>query len=250
MFLTQEDVAQYGRDGYLIAENLFSPAEVAKMIEAVEKGERVAARTSEGIADNAGKQARFANWKELGNDIWSAASSSPRIVNAARILLGEEIVFFGGKIIFKEARSGGAWEWHQDFGYWYTGCVYPHMLSVFIALDPATRENGCLRVLKGSHKAGRLQHQKAAGGDQIEADPARITRLEGLHETVHCEMSPGSALFFHCNLLHSSSANESDRDRRAFITCYNALNNIQISNGQMIIKDPCPVGKDDAILSF
>ncbi len=105
MFLTQEDVAQYGRDGYLIAENLFSPAEVAKMIEAVEKGERVAARTSEGIADNAGKQARFANWKELGNDIWSAASSSPRIVNAARILLGEEIVFFGGKIIFKEARS-------------------------------------------------------------------------------------------------------------------------------------------------
>ena len=185
MFLTQEKAAEYDRNGYLLVENMFTAVEVSKMIEAVEKGERVAARTSEGITDSAGKQARFANWKELGEDIWSAASSSPRIVNAARILIGEVIVFFGGKIIFTEARSGGAWEWHQAYGYWYTGCAYPNMLSVFVALDPSTRENGCLKVLKGSHKAGRLQHQKAGDGGQIEADPARITRLEGLHETVH-----------------------------------------------------------------
>ena len=161
--------------------------------------------------------------------------------------MGEEVAFFSGKVLFKEARTGGAWEWHQDFGYWYTGWVFPNLMSVFIALDEATVENGCLRVIKGSHKAGRLQHQKAGDGDQLEADPARIERIAGLLETVNCEMKPGSALFFHCNLLHSSSANNSDRHRRAFITCYQALNNLQYK-GKLIERGPCPVGRDDAII--
>src|SRR5688572_5928381 len=45
---------------------------------------------------------------------------------------------------------GGAWEWHQDYGYWYgNGCLWPNMLSVIIAIDPNTRENGCFQLLKG-----------------------------------------------------------------------------------------------------
>ena len=54
---------------------------------------------------------------------------------------------------------GGRHVWHQDYGYWYeNGCLTPDMGSVFIALDPCTKENGCLRVLSGSHKMGRLDH--------------------------------------------------------------------------------------------
>ena len=91
---------------------------------------------------------------------------------------------------------GGAWTWHQDYGYWYqNGMLYPYLVSVFIAVDPATRENGCLQVLEGSHllrprgpradrRSGRCR-PGTRGGDR-EAAAARARR-DGA----------GDALFFH-----------------------------------------------------
>ena len=59
----------------------------------------------------------------------------------------------------KEARTGGKFVWHQDYGYWYNfACMFPDMLTVFIAMDPCSPDNGCLQVLRGSHRAGRIDH--------------------------------------------------------------------------------------------
>jgi ectoine hydroxylase-related dioxygenase (phytanoyl-CoA dioxygenase family) len=248
MYLMDESVAAYHRDGYLLVERLFDEREVAAMIAAVEAGERVAGATWSS-SDAGGRTSRLALWFELGDDIWAAASTCPRVVNNIRILLGEEIAFFHGKVMLKEAHTGGAWEWHQDYGYWYEqGYAFPRLMSVFVALDPATRENGCLQVLRGSHRLGRLNHSRV--GRQTGADPARIQEIETLFERVYCEMSPGSALFFHCNMLHSSAPNESDHDRRSFIMCYNALANPQFAERKTSESRPCPVGPDDGVLRF
>ena len=248
MLLDIEKSADFHRDGYVLLKGLFQPTEVRAMLNAVEQGERVA-NTTFAPTDSRGKQARLALWFELGEDIWAAASTCPRVVNAVRILLGEEIAFFHGKVILKEARTGGAWEWHQDYGYWYEqGYLFPRLLSVFVALDPATRENGCLQVLRGSHKLERLNHGTV--GSQTGADPVRIGVIETLFERVHCEMEAGDALFFHSNLLHSSAPNESDFDRRAFIMCYNALANPQLGEHKTAESRPCPVSPDDALLRF
>ena len=59
------------------------------------------------------------------------------------------------------------------------GCLFPDMASAFIAVDPNTRENGCLQVLKGSHKMGRIEHGKF--GDQTGADPERVENAMKLH---------------------------------------------------------------------
>ncbi len=245
MYLSFEDVLKYQKDGYVLVKNLFSQDEINRLIQEVEGGDRVN-KTAAGISDSKGKAAKLAIWFELGQDIWSAASTCPRIINNIRILLGEEAAFFHGKVMLKEARSGGAWEWHQDYGYWYNqGFIFPHMISAFIALDPATVENGCLKVLKGSHKLGRLEHGQV--GSQTGADPTRIKQLESMFELVECEMSAGSVLFFHSNLLHSSAANESDHHRRSFIMCYNAWGNPQLVDGKIVNREPCPVGADDAI---
>ena len=76
-------------------------------------------------------------------------------------------------MILKEPLTGGAWEWHQDYGYWYNnGCLFPHLASCMIAVDRATKENGCLQVLKGSHHLGRIDHGKV--GDQTGADLERV----------------------------------------------------------------------------
>lgn len=247
MPMTPELVANFDRDGYVLVEDVFSNREVAAMLRDVEEGERVAS-TKRGNADASGKKAGIAIWTELGDDIWAAASTHPHIVNTARILLREEIAFFHGKVMLKEARSGGAWEWHQDYGYWYDQCfVFPRMLSAFVALDEATVENGCLQVLKGSHLLGRLEHGKVGGQTGTNTD--RIAQIEPLFERVHCTMKPGSVLFFHCNLLHTSAANDSDYPRRSFIVCYNALANPQL--GTRHFEDrPCPVSPPDGILKF
>ncbi len=246
MLLNRNHVADYQRDGYVLLENVFTPAEVAAMLSEVEGGERVASHTHL-RGDASGRKAGLAIWHELGNDIWAAASTCPQIVNNVRILMGEEVSFFHGKVMLKEARTGGKWEWHQDYGYWYDlGFVFPYMMSAFVALDPATRENGCLQVLRGSQMMGRLSHGQV--GEQTGADEDRMALIESSFERVYCEMSPGAVLFFHCNLLHASGPNDSDLHRRAFIICYNALANPQLGNPARTEMPPCPVGADDAIL--
>jgi len=125
----------------------------------------------------------------------------------------------------KVPKVGGAWEWHQDYGYWYrSGFMYAdQMLSVMFALTRANKENGCLRVLPGSHKLGRLEHGKA--GDQVGADMHMVNKYKESVEEVYCELEVGDALFFHSNLLHASGPNRSVHPRWSIISCYNQLEN-------------------------
>lgn len=149
---------------------------------------------------------------------------SHRMVDANEQLLGDEVYHYHSKLSAKQPRVGGAWEWHQDYGYWYqNGCLFPDMLSVFIAVDPCTRENGCMQIIKGTHRLGRVDH--AFSGEQTGADRQRVDECLKRFEHVYCEMSPGTALFFHANLLHCSAANESEHPRWGLICCYNTKHN-------------------------
>ena len=140
------------------------------------------------------------------------------------LLNAGELYHYHTKLMMKEARTGGRWNWHQDYGYWYNnGCLFPDMGSVFMALDPCTVANGCLQVLVGSHKMGRVDH--VTEGEQAGADLERVAWAEKRFKRVHVELKPGDALFFHCNLLHTSAANESEDPRYALIAAYNAKSN-------------------------
>ena len=248
MYINDEMKRNFERDGYILLPDVFAQDEVDAMIADIEGGDRVAAATRE-KDDAGGRKTKLAIWHELGGDIWAAASVAPSVVNSVRMILGEEIAFFHGKVMLKEAGQGGAWEWHQDYGYWYNqGFAFPRMLSAFVALDAATKENGCLQVLRGSHLLGRLNHDKI--GTQTGIDPQRIAKLEPLFERVYVEMKPGSVLFFHSNLLHSSGPNESSRHRRSFIICYNALANPQITDEITFEQRPCPVGPENGVRRF
>lgn len=245
--LSQADINSYNRDGYLLLRDAFSRAEVELMLRTIDEG----VKEGQGTyiqEDVEGNKTKLAIWHKLESDIWGAVSTSPTLVNTARVLLDREVAFFHGKIMLKEAEIGGAWEWHQDYGYWYDqGFLYPQMLSAFVALDPATRENGCLSVLRGSHKLGRLNHVKIRTQFGIEKD--RIDLAKPYFDLVYCEMEPGSVLFFDCNLIHSSEPNRSAQHRRSFITAYTVLGNPQIK-GQLCADEICPVGTSDAISSL
>src|SRR6267154_6248874 len=109
-------------------------------------------------------------WNKAGDDLFGLVSRCHRIVDSMEQLLADEVYHYHSKMSIKEPYTGGAWAWHQDYGYWYqNGCLFPDMASVFIAVDPNTRENGCMQVIKGSHLLGRIEHGRY--GDQTGADP-------------------------------------------------------------------------------
>ena len=120
----------------------------------------------------------------------------------------------------KDPLVGGVWTWHQDYGYWYrNGVLWPLPVSVSVAIDPATRENGCLQVIPRSHELGRIDHLQS--GDQAGADMERVNAVLERLPLVHCEMEPGDAVFFHPNMLHRSDMNRSQHPRWSMICCYN-----------------------------
>jgi ectoine hydroxylase len=222
--MTESDVAAFGRDGYVIVSGLFDPEETQALL-AHAKSDRQLASEAYVRRDAQGGNTRLALRNDLQPDSpYAAVARSRRVADNMQTLLGDEVYHYHHKMILKEPRVGGAWAWHQDYGYWYNnGCLFPHMASCMIAVDRATRENGCLQVLKGSHHMGRIDHGKV--GDQTGADPERVAAARERLELVHCELEPGSAIFFHSNLLHRSDQNKSEHPRWAFICCYNAARN-------------------------
>ena len=127
--------------------------------------------------------------------------------------------------MMKTPNSGG-WQYHQDYGYHYQQFLYTDYISVMVALDPATRDNGCLRVVKGSNQLGRLEH--SSSGSQLIADPDRLEVVLRHMDEVHCEMSPGSVLYFHGNTLHASDPNLSEQSRYSLIYSYVAASNVWV----------------------
>ena len=246
--LSFDQVQAFDRDGYVLVPDVFSAQEIEILLSHVTKDGKVAKHTGN-MPDAAGRSSKLALWMDAGDDVFGAVSTSPRIVNNVRMLMREEIYHWHSKVMLKEAKVGGAWEWHQDYGYWYKdGCLSPRMISCMIALDPATKANGCLKVIPGSHLLGRFEH--GVVGNQAGADQARVQAvIERLGEH-YCEAPAGSALFFHGNTFHASEANLSDKHRRAYICCYNALSNVPYGGKGHGKPEPIRESPDDAILRY
>ena len=221
--LSEEQLRLFKRDGFVLIEEFLDAEEVALLMEAAQ-GDATLAENAYGVEDASGRQTRLASWNHPSDDVFGALSRSRRVVDSMEQLLGGEVYHYHSKLMLKEPRVGGAWEWHQDYGYWYqNGCLLPDMGSCMVALDPATRENGCLQVLRGSQRLGRLEHGRA--GKQTGADPERVAVALKRFELVHVELSPGSAILFHANLLHASGPNLSEQPRWSIICCYNTAHN-------------------------
>ncbi len=243
--LTDEQIATYHRHGYVLARRMFDQAEITLLRRAAVT-DRELDRQSFGRADGEGGTVRLSLWNHPGENIYGMFARCRRIVDSAEKILEGEVYHYHSKMILKDPEIGGAWAWHQDYGYWYHfGVLFPLLTSVTIAVDPATRENGCLQVLKGSHHMGRLEH--VLTGDQAGADMERVEEAHKRLELVYCEMEAGDAMFFHCNLLHRSDQNHSDKPRWSLICCYNAARNDPYKEAQHPRYTPLEKVDDDAI---
>ncbi|MDY6806720.1 MAG: phytanoyl-CoA dioxygenase family protein [Cyanobacteriota bacterium] len=232
--LSPEQIKRYHEDGFVIIRKFFDPEEVEPVQKLIAKDPALKSSWTERNTNKEGDHFSAAVWTELGNTLLGVIPRMARMVDAAETLLGEECYNWHTKFLkIKPGKNGLAW--HQDYDNWYKdGCLYPKLLSGTIAISPSTKKNGCLRVVKGSHLLGRINHVivKEKCNQNIPESPRLEKILEKL-EIVYCEFEPGDTIFFHVNTLHGSGTNNSDASRILLHCSYNAVDNAPfIKEGQ------------------
>jgi ectoine hydroxylase len=243
--LTGEQVSEYHDKGYTLARGMFDEEEIGLLRRAAKEDRELDAH-SFGRDDGEGKIARLSLWNHPGDTLYGMFARCESIVRSAEKLLGGEVYHYHSKMIMKDAKVGGAWTWHQDYGYWYqNGVLFPLLCSASIAVDRATRENGCLQVVQGSHAIGRIDH--VLTGEQAGADWERVQAILERLPLVYAEMEAGDVLFFHSNLLHRSEGNASEHPRWSMICCYNAARNDPYKDSHHPRYTPLHVVSDSAI---
>jgi ectoine hydroxylase-related dioxygenase (phytanoyl-CoA dioxygenase family) len=248
---TPAGVELYRQRGYIIIKGFCKPEEVNKLYQTALE-DKAMQNNALDLNDQSGKKTRLSLWFTPGNDVFGYLTRSEKMIGAVKQLLGGDalVCHFHSKLMQKEPKVGGAWEWHQDYGYWYKNqFMFPdELISVMVALTEANKENGCLQVIKGSHKLGRVNHGFA--GEQVGADMQMVDNALKTMELVYVELEPGDALVFHSNLLHRSEANLSDRPRWSVISCYSLQSNLAYNETSASWKIPVDVVPDNAILEW
>lgn len=224
MDISEDQRSQFQQDGFLILRNLFDAEETEYLLRAYEEDEAIQRRALH-LSDGAGGHTEIALWNEAGEDVFGAVARCARMVDTAAALIGDEVYHYHSKINVKRPGGGGVWRWHQDYGYWYNNdCLYPDMLTAAVPLTPMNSANGCLQIIPGSNRLGRLEHMRI--GEQTGADPDRVEAiLERTSSPMAFEAEPGDVMFFHCNTLHTSDPNNSQVPRNLLLIAYNTRHN-------------------------
>ncbi len=227
--LTTAQIQTYHDDGFIVIEDVFSAREIDLLREAEASPAIQIALAEAGIKE------RTVHLLELTvrHPLFLELARDPRIVGCLQSLLGPDVQLQHSKLATKPVTKGtGAFGWHQDLMF------YPHtntsLLSVFVYLDDATPENGCMSMVRGSHRLGPLNHLDSSGrfdgvcrdSQPWLAHPERVTAI-----------SPraGGISIHHCLTLHGSPANLSGRPRRGVVFSYRADDAQQL--GDTIFRD-------------
>ena len=219
--IDDDQVTFFRERGYLVIDSITTAEEVGFLCQVYDRL----------FAERAGREE--GNQYDLaGTDEDDAPAKLPQIVNpvnyapeladtqfrvnsaeVGRQLLGDEAEFQGEHAIMKPPEIGEAAPWHQDEAYW-QGAIEYDSLSVWMALQDTTVDNGCMQFIPRSHLRDVEPHHT------IGHDP-RIHGLEvdevDASQAVACPISAGGATIHHCRTLHHTGPNRTVMTRRAYI---------------------------------
>ncbi|BCX18338.1 MAG: hypothetical protein KatS3mg117_2020 [Geminicoccaceae bacterium] len=222
----EAEVERYRRDGFLVVENVLSPAEVAELRavtdELVEKARAV--RTHDEVYDledsHSPEEPRVRRIKtpHKVHPVFDRVMRHPNILAILQKLVAPAIRFDTSKLNMKAAGYGAAVEWHQDWAF------YPHtnddLAAVGVFMDDVALENGPLLCIPGTHKGPIFDHHDDEGYFCGAMDPAR--REVDYEAAVPCLGPAGSISIHHARTVHGSAVNTSDRPRRLLLFQYRA----------------------------
>lgn len=227
-----EQIAFFREEGYLIVEGVLTEDELTACHEEIERLHRLSAELeSAGEAESSRFQrepyAKGANrpdglpvLRKIENT-WEISaffrdlSVHPRLLKVVGGLLGPDLLLFRSTLMLKPAFHGSAHAPHQDSAYW--PIEPPALVTVSIALNDATTENGCFNVFPRSHTRGLKDWGHIAQAQ--DAESAQEHDLQEAHQ-VEVPLKAGSALFFHSLMIHGSGPNRSPHPRNTALYAY------------------------------
>jgi ectoine hydroxylase-related dioxygenase (phytanoyl-CoA dioxygenase family) len=224
------DAEFFWRHGYLVVKGAFSEEEMEIVRTAIRTNEEMQQRLAAIHAKTeSGKHNAFETifvWNDVsGDDLFAKLTRNYRIFERLETFFDDRVYVYHNKVALKFPGVPG-FQYHQDYYYWYSmGCLYPDMATASIAIDAANRRNGCLRVLDGSHKMGRIDHKFYEELEDSGVEPERLAVIKKRCTEVFVELEVGDFVIFHCNTLHGSDDNSSDASRLAMLGCYNTKHN-------------------------
>jgi phytanoyl-CoA hydroxylase len=218
--LEPADLERFRDQGYLAMGGLLTPDEVARCAAALDD---LARQRLEGVGvqdepfyqqggegtEALGLELRVRKlWKFAGIDpTLGAAVTAPRITAILDQLVGQGARLIQDMALMKPPFRGAEKPWHQDNAY-FDWTPLDGVLGVWIALDPATVENGCMQIAPGSHRAGPAPHYHVRDCQLVD-QASRLAQAEVV------PLGPGGALFFSALLHHGTPPNRSPDRRRA-----------------------------------
>ena len=221
---TTRQKTQYETEGYFILRNIISrdlAAQLRGVIRNVimlpEPGKFIDLDPMDPMNDT--PQGRIARYRKLANFcvqsplIWHNIYAGEKLLNIARYFLGDDIIVKYNSCFLKPARTGSATPWHQDNGLWRDGETEP--FNFWIPLEPATRENGCMQFIPGSHKTEIVEHVLYPESIHGELPREAVKEMLKEHDAHHIELDPGDVVFWHSSMWHYSPPNPSEHSRIA-----------------------------------
>lgn len=227
--LSEDQVASFHDEGFVVMRNLFTADELLPLQLELDADPDIRGSQSS-IPDLDGKLWKVTIWNDQNDTYAGKLPRLERMLDNTATLLGEESYFWHIKLVRKSNDIPGAVDWHQGYAYWYDDCVYPNTITCSVALDSNNLENGCLNVIRGSHKLGRID-MVDVGGAHV-ADPVRTKEILDRLEVVPCELEAGDAVFFHANMLHGSIPNSTSTPRTLMHCVYNARSNTPVDESK------------------
>jgi phytanoyl-CoA hydroxylase len=220
--VTGAELAAFQEQGYLVINNAFTSEEVEAalaglrylisgenpeftgvMFEHQAAGVPIESLSTEEKQDYVRKFMWFVNY----DDRLKALSEHPKLIKLVTQLIGETPLLFQDMALLKPPKIGREKPWHQDHAYFELP-LNAKVVGVWIALDEATVDNGCMVIIPGSHRKGPVIHFKRRDWQICD------TQVNN-YGAVAVPLKPGGCLLFHSLIHHGTPANDSSQRRRA-----------------------------------
>ncbi len=201
--LRSEQVEAFNREGFLTPLAIFNDGEVAghrRYFDALLEKTLAAGGDSYSISSAHLKHGRV-------HDLLT----HPRIVNRVKDLLGDNVIAFGSHFFCKMPGDGKAVAWHQDASYW--PLTPSKTVTVWLAIDDSDVGNGCMRVIKGSHKTQLMHTEEPDNPHNILFRREKVAEAVAETDAVDLVLQPGEMSIHDYGVVHGSNPNDSD-DRR------------------------------------
>ena len=164
-------------------------------------------------------EAANAGWYEMSKgqklyllQTWAAElAKHPRILDAVEDVMGPNLLVWGLSLFIKDANSDSYVSWHQDSTYW--GLSSPDVTTAWIALSPATKRSGCMKMVPGSNRLDQLPHIDTLKKENLLTRGQEIAVEVDENEAVYLELQSGEISLHNIRTVHASAPNKSDARR-------------------------------------